>query len=100
MHPSLIPHTQDIQDEMADLMEQANEVQELMGRSYTLPEDIDENDLEAGRSYGRSTSILVYVVVVVVINSPKHPRRAYLIELEALGDDLDMELEEPTYLDE
>ncbi|KAJ2228074.1 Vacuolar protein-sorting-associated protein 60 [Coemansia sp. RSA 1286] len=37
----------DIQDEMADLLEQANEVQELMGRSYSLPEDIDEQDLEA-----------------------------------------------------
>ncbi|KAJ1901516.1 Vacuolar protein-sorting-associated protein 60 [Kickxella alabastrina] len=37
----------DMQDEMADLLEQANEVQELMGRSYNLPDDIDENDLEA-----------------------------------------------------
>ncbi|KAJ2450694.1 Vacuolar protein-sorting-associated protein 60 [Coemansia sp. RSA 2336] len=37
----------DIQDEMSDLMEQANEVQELMGRSYDLPEDLDEEDLEA-----------------------------------------------------
>ncbi|KAJ1835479.1 Vacuolar protein-sorting-associated protein 60 [Coemansia sp. RSA 2711] len=37
----------DIQDEMAELMEQTNEVQELMGRSYNLPEDLDEADLEA-----------------------------------------------------
>ncbi|KAI8323535.1 hypothetical protein GQ54DRAFT_316652 [Martensiomyces pterosporus] len=37
----------DMQDEMADLLEQANEVQELMGRSYNLPEDVDEQDLEA-----------------------------------------------------
>ncbi|KAJ2833576.1 Vacuolar protein-sorting-associated protein 60 [Coemansia furcata] len=37
----------DMQDETADLLEQANEVQELMGRSYNLPDDIDENDLEA-----------------------------------------------------
>ncbi|KAJ2162075.1 Vacuolar protein-sorting-associated protein 60 [Coemansia sp. RSA 552] len=37
----------DIQDEMADLMDQANEVQELMGRSYNMPEDLDEQDLEA-----------------------------------------------------
>ncbi|KAJ2785425.1 Vacuolar protein-sorting-associated protein 60 [Coemansia javaensis] len=37
----------DMQDEMAELMEQANEVQELMGRSYGLPEDLDEQDLEA-----------------------------------------------------
>ncbi|KAJ2657129.1 Vacuolar protein-sorting-associated protein 60 [Coemansia sp. RSA 1200] len=37
----------DIQDEMADLVEQANEVQELMGRSYNVPDDLDEQDLEA-----------------------------------------------------
>ncbi|KAI9347175.1 Snf7 family [Zopfochytrium polystomum] len=36
-----------MQDEMEDLLEQANEVQEIMGRSYGLPEDIDEADLEA-----------------------------------------------------
>jgi charged multivesicular body protein 5 len=33
---------------MEDLMEQANEIQETLGRSYGLPEDIDEADLEAG----------------------------------------------------
>ncbi|OZJ04274.1 hypothetical protein BZG36_02568 [Bifiguratus adelaidae] len=36
-----------IQDEMEDLMEQANDVQEALGRSYNLPDDIDEEDLEA-----------------------------------------------------
>lgn len=30
-------------------MEQANEVQESLGRSYNLPDDIDEADLEAGK---------------------------------------------------
>ncbi|KAJ2890276.1 Vacuolar protein-sorting-associated protein 60 [Coemansia aciculifera] len=37
----------DIQDDMEDMLEQAKEVQELMGRSYNLPDDIDERDLEA-----------------------------------------------------
>ncbi|KAJ2807455.1 Vacuolar protein-sorting-associated protein 60 [Coemansia helicoidea] len=37
----------DMQDELAELMEQANEVQELMGRSYSMPEDVNEQDLEA-----------------------------------------------------
>ena len=37
-----------IQDEMEDLMEAANEVQETIGRSYGVPDDIDEADLEAG----------------------------------------------------
>ncbi|KAH8548193.1 Snf7-domain-containing protein [Umbelopsis sp. PMI_123] len=36
-----------LQDEMEELMEQANEVQESLGRSYNLPDDIDEADLEA-----------------------------------------------------
>ncbi|KAI8587873.1 Snf7-domain-containing protein [Geranomyces variabilis] len=36
-----------IQDEMEDLLEQANDLQETMGRSYGLPDGIDEDDLEA-----------------------------------------------------
>ena len=41
------PIFQDVQDEMADYLEQADEVQEALGRSYGVP-DIDEADLEAG----------------------------------------------------
>lgn len=33
---------------MADMLEIANEVQDTLGRSYGMPEDIDEADLEAG----------------------------------------------------
>ncbi|KAI8909585.1 Snf7 family, partial [Gorgonomyces haynaldii] len=36
-----------MQDEMEDLLEQANELQETLGRSYGVPDDIDEDDLEA-----------------------------------------------------
>ncbi|KAI9251770.1 Snf7-domain-containing protein [Phascolomyces articulosus] len=36
-----------LQDEMEDLIDQANEVQESLGRSYNLPDDVDEEDLEA-----------------------------------------------------
>ncbi|KAJ8322851.1 Vacuolar protein-sorting-associated protein 60, variant 2 [Batrachochytrium dendrobatidis] len=58
-----------MQDEMEDLLEQANEIQETIGRSYGLPDDVDEADLEA--------------------------------ELDALGDDLNLEDEEvPSYLQE
>ncbi|KAJ1979024.1 Vacuolar protein-sorting-associated protein 60 [Dimargaris cristalligena] len=42
-----IDKIEQMQDEMADLMEQANEVQETIGRSYSIPDDIDETDLEA-----------------------------------------------------
>lgn len=38
---------QDIQDQLEDMMEEANEVQEALSRSYGTPE-IDEDDLEAG----------------------------------------------------
>lgn len=38
---------QDLQDQLEDMMEDANEVQEALSRSYGTP-DIDEDDLEAG----------------------------------------------------
>ena len=37
-----------MQDELEDMLEMAGEVQEVLGRSYGLPEDVDEDDLEAG----------------------------------------------------
>lgn len=36
-----------MQDEMEDIMDQANEIQETLGRSYGVPDDIDEDELEA-----------------------------------------------------
>lgn len=33
---------------MEDLLEQSNEIQESLGRSYAVPDEIDEADLEAG----------------------------------------------------
>ena len=35
--------------DMEDLLEQANEIQESLGRSYNVPDEIDEADLEAGQ---------------------------------------------------
>lgn len=35
-----------MQDDLADMLEEANEVQEVMGRAYGVPE-IDEDELEA-----------------------------------------------------
>lgn len=40
--------TQAVHDNMRDLLEQANEVQEALGRSYAVPDEIDEADLQAG----------------------------------------------------
>ena len=33
---------------MADMLEIANDVQETLGRTYGMPDDLDEADLEAG----------------------------------------------------
>jgi charged multivesicular body protein 5 len=35
--------------DMEDMLEQANEIQESLGRSYAVPDEIDEADLEAGK---------------------------------------------------
>lgn len=39
-----------MQYDMEELLEQANEVQETLSRSYAVPDEIDEADLEAGTS--------------------------------------------------
>ena len=39
---------QSIHYDMEDLLEQANEIQESLGRSYAVPDELDEADLEAG----------------------------------------------------
>merc|ERR1712203_164201 len=41
-----IGQIEDLQDDLADMLEDANEVQEALGRTYGMPE-IDEADLEA-----------------------------------------------------
>lgn len=57
--------------DMEDLLEQANEIQESLGRSYAVPDELDEEDLEAGKL----SSFSIY-----------HPRiEAWLVpELDAL----------------
>lgn len=36
-----------MQDEMQDLLEMGNDIQESMARSYDVPEDVDEAELDA-----------------------------------------------------
>ncbi len=67
--------------DMEDLLEQANEIQESLGRSYAVPDEIDEADLEAG------TLALSSLFVLVLISR---------IELDALA--LEEEEEGPSYL--
>ena len=51
---------------MEDLLEQANEIQESLGRSYAVPDEIDEADLEAGKS---RTVIAIVLSANLVQNS-------------------------------
>merc|ERR1719244_1438 len=41
-----IDQIEDMQDELGDMMEDANEIQEALGRTYGMP-DVDEDELEA-----------------------------------------------------
>jgi charged multivesicular body protein 5 len=43
--------------DMEELLEQANEVQESLSRSYAVPDEIDEADLEAGAYFPFSEGI-------------------------------------------
>ena len=42
-----VDKVEDLQDDLADLMEDSEEINEIMGRSYGLPDDVDEDDLDA-----------------------------------------------------
>lgn len=42
-----ISELEDIQDDLADLLEDQEEIQEILGRSYGIPDSIDEADLDA-----------------------------------------------------
>jgi len=42
-----IDKIENIHYDMEDLLEQANEIQETLGRSYAVPDELDEADLEA-----------------------------------------------------
>jgi hypothetical protein len=51
LHLNLDPcfsYLQSLQDEMMDLMDVSNEIQETLGRSYNVPDDIDEEELMGG----------------------------------------------------
>ena len=47
MH-TLFTH-QSMKYDMEDLLEQANEIQETISRSYAVPDEIDEDELQAGQ---------------------------------------------------
>jgi len=91
---------ENLQEDMEDLMEQANEVQEMLGRSYGLGDEVDESELDAGKWRTRS---LIGKKRFSFVN----PTFLFLLllyiylELAMLGDELLNEEEaEPSYLQE
>lgn len=60
--------------DMEDLLEQANEIQESMARSYAVPDEIDEAELQAGAYF---IFLSLYSVV---------PDQYPFSELDALSD--------------
>uniref|UniRef100_A0A166C3K1 Charged multivesicular body protein 5 n=1 Tax=Daucus carota subsp. sativus TaxID=79200 RepID=A0A166C3K1_DAUCS len=70
-----------LQDEMMDLMDVSNEIQESLGRSYSVPDDIDEEELMGGK---------LFVELLLIIS-----------ELDYLEADMGLETESdsvPSYL--
>ena len=51
---------------MEDLIEQANEVQESMSRTYGVPDEVDEADLEAGGCPSSPGSFSFYAQAIVI----------------------------------
>jgi charged multivesicular body protein 5 len=50
-----------MQYDMEELLEQANEVQESLSRSYAVPDEIDEADLEAGEPFSCTESAYLWL---------------------------------------
>jgi len=42
-----IESVESLQDDMEDLLDTSNDIQNALGRSYAVPDDVDEADLEA-----------------------------------------------------
>jgi charged multivesicular body protein 5 len=84
---------QSIHYDMEGLIEQANEIQESLSRTYGVPEELDEADLQAGSSCFGSSQAVVFVLNSSLVIS--------YAELDALGDELaNEESEIPSYLRE
>ena len=45
------------------MLEQTNEIMDVLGRPYGVPEDVDEDDLEAGRAREGCMCVCMYMCV-------------------------------------
>lgn len=57
---------QSIHYDMEDLLEQANEIQDALGRSYAVPDEVDETDLQAGKNMVVKYLILHYTDLMLL----------------------------------
>lgn len=57
-----------MQDEMMDLMDVSNEIQESLGRSYSVPDDIDEEELMGGKFYIFHGFVIVFLTKEMLMN--------------------------------
>ena len=79
---------------MEDLIEQANEIQESLGRSYAVPDEIDEADLEAGMFNQMSYPPLTLAYFVpeldaLALEPPEEAGPSYLSDLNKMPDFID-----------
>lgn len=61
---------------MEDLIDQANEIQESLGRSYGVPDEIDESDLQAGESTSYLARHLQFSLLNISLSCQKKKKRS------------------------
>lgn len=73
-------------------MEQANEIQETLGRSYAVPDEIDEADLEAGTSpvpHSPVTYLMMFLELDALALEAEEEGPSYLADLDKVPDFID-----------
>ncbi|KAF8551469.1 hypothetical protein OG21DRAFT_1467243 [Imleria badia] len=88
--------------DMEELLEQANEIQESLGRSYAVPDELDEADLEAGKFSARCVScISIDLLELDALQFEEEEEgTSYLSDLNKVPDFVDeapFELNEPSH---
>lgn len=88
---------QKMQDEMMDLVDYSSEIQETLGRSYGVPDDLDEEELMGGMI----SAVILFNSFDLHCNRNLLWRLYYGTELDALEADMGLEAEPdgmPSYL--
>lgn len=65
--------------DMEELLEQANEIQESLGRSYAVPDELDEADLQAGMSSKTKISRLIRTPIQNLTRLSLKPKRKAIL---------------------